>query len=81
MSACRQTPSHEYGLLFRNLHVDTPELVEQVLVSRHQIGKCLRQHPRGRRYYHIHHKCHEWKWVMSRDGKTYCIHFHPLSMR
>jgi hypothetical protein len=39
-------PLHEDRLFLRNVHMNTPELVEELLVSGHQIGKCLRQHPR-----------------------------------
>jgi hypothetical protein len=31
--------------------MNTPELVEELLVSGHQIGNCLRQHPRCRERY------------------------------
>ena len=42
---------HEYRLFLRNVHMNTPELVEELLVSGHQIGNCLRQHPRRRESY------------------------------
>jgi len=44
-------PSHEHGLFLGNVHMNTPELVEEFLVSGHQIGKCLRQRPRCRKRY------------------------------
>jgi len=44
-------PLHEHRLFLRNVHVNTPELVEELLVSGHQIGKSLRQHPRCRERY------------------------------
>lgn len=38
---------HEHGLLLRNLHVDSPELVKEFLIPGDQVGKSLCQHPRG----------------------------------
>ena len=39
--------SHEHGLFFRNLHVEGPEVAQEVLISSDQVGKRLCQHPRG----------------------------------
>ncbi len=50
----------------------TPELVEELLVSGHQIGKCLHQHPCCRKRYPLE-ECQE-------KGAYYYLHHYPLSM-
>ena len=69
MSTCNEFITvHENRLFLGKVHMVTPELVEELLVSGHQIRKCLRQHPCCRKRYPLDWKCHEWKWSVSRDG-------------